>query len=150
MPTPPTTRLYLQDSHCCECDARIVAVHDNSVAFDQSCFYPGGGGQPADLLWTLDAKPPVSQGQVRVVEIRGFDAQACGGTHVSATSEVGRFSIFRTENKGKMNKRLYVRLGPAEPRVVAPKRSCMVESGESRKTIWAFPVNGPRRWRTAW
>jgi misacylated tRNA(Ala) deacylase len=43
-----------------------------------------------------------------VVEIEGFDAQACGGTHASSTSEIGRFSIFRTENKGKINKRLYV------------------------------------------
>jgi misacylated tRNA(Ala) deacylase len=250
--TPPTTRLYLQDSHCFESEARIVAVQENSVAFDQSCFYPGGGGQPADegsvrlasgetleivsvqadpddVLWhistsrprpailgqpaqlivnrerrlalmryhtvlhvlntialreyggwitgvqiaadysridfkiegfsvalcadlgrkvnavldgkhavtsyylpeaefhkrsdllrTLEAKPPVSQGRVRVVEIQGFDAQACGGTHVRSTSEVGRFSIFRTENKGKLNKRLYVRLDPTEPRDVSP------------------------------
>jgi misacylated tRNA(Ala) deacylase len=63
-----------------------------------------------DLLRTLTAKPPVVHGQVRVVEIEGFDAQACGGTHVHNTSEVGRCSIFRTENKGKINKRLYVRL----------------------------------------
>jgi hypothetical protein len=122
MRTPPTTRLCLQDSHCFESDARIVAVRENYVAFDQSCFFPGGGGQSADegsvrlasgealkivsvqaefrkrddLLRTLEAKPPVSQGQVRVAEIQGFDAQACGGTHVNATSEVGRFSIFRT------------------------------------------------------
>lgn len=39
------------------------------------------------LLRTLEAKPSVSQGQVRVVEIRGFDGQACGGTHVNATSD---------------------------------------------------------------
>ena len=52
------------------------------------------------------------QGQVRVVEIEGFDAQACGGTHVRSTGEVGRFSVVRTENKGKNNKRLYVRLDP--------------------------------------
>jgi misacylated tRNA(Ala) deacylase len=240
--TPATTRLYLQDDHCFEADARIVAIKENSLAFDQTCFYPGGGGQPADggsvtlhsgesleivsvqadpdeviwhvsksppppnivgqsctlsldkarrlaltryhtvlhvlntialrdyggwitgvqigtdysridfklegfsaamraelegkvnavlegnhalksyyiseqefrerddLLRTLQVAPPVSQGRVRVVEIEGFDAQACGGTHVSTTSEVGRFSIFRSENKGKINKRLYVRL----------------------------------------
>ena len=63
-----------------------------------------------DLLRTLDARPPVSNGRVRVVEIEGFDAQACGGTHVDTTSAVGRFAIVRTENKGKINKRLYVRL----------------------------------------
>jgi misacylated tRNA(Ala) deacylase len=49
-------------------------------------------------------------GSVRVVEIEGFDAQACGGTHAGSTGELGRFSIFRTENKGKINKRLYIRL----------------------------------------
>ena len=63
-----------------------------------------------DLLRTLDAQPPISHGRVRVVEIEGFDAQACGGTHMHKTGEVGKFSIFRTDNKGKNNKRFYVRL----------------------------------------
>jgi len=66
-----------------------------------------------DLLRTLDAQPPISHGKVRVVEIEGFDAQACGGTHMHNTSEVGRFSIFRADNKGKNNKRLYVRVESA-------------------------------------
>jgi len=237
-----TKRLYLEDDHCFEAEATVVAVRENSIAFDQTCFYPGGGGQPPDdgsvrllggevfdivsthadpddiiwhvtksqpssgivgqaarmmlnkerrmalmryhtvlhvlntvalrdyggwitgvqiaadysridfkiegfsaalcseleqkvnavleenhpvtsyslpeeefrkrddLLRTLEVKPPVSRGRVRVVEIQGFDAQACGGTHVSNTAQVGRFSVFRTENKGKINKRLYVRL----------------------------------------
>ena len=239
-----TKRLYLDDDHCFEAQATVVAVRESSVAFDQTCFYPGGGGQPPDegtvklqsgeeipivsahadpdgiiwhlsksqpppgivgqpaalilnrerrlalmryhtvlhvlntvalreyggwitgvqigpdysridfkiegfstalcaemeqkvnavleenravksfylleeeflkrddLLRTLEVKPPVSQGRVRVVEIQGFDAQACGGTHVSTTAEVGKLSVFRTENKGKINKRLYVRLDP--------------------------------------
>ena len=238
----PTTRLYLDDDHCLDADATVVAVREASIAFDRTCFYPGGGGQPPDqgsirlsggavleiesahtdddeivwhvsrsvppsdvlgqtahltvqrerrlaltryhtvlhvlnsialrdydgwitgvqiatdysridfklegfsaalcaelenkvnavlegnhalksyyiaeeefrkredLLRTLEVKPPISQGRVRVVEIERFDAQACGGTHVSTTSEVGRLSIFRTENKGRINKRLYVRL----------------------------------------
>lgn len=63
-----------------------------------------------DLLRTLEVSPPVVDGRVRVVEIEGFDAQACGGTHITRTGEVGRFSIFKTENKGRINKRLYVRL----------------------------------------
>ena len=54
-------------------------------------------------------------GRVRVVEIVGFDAQACGGTHVHSTAEVGRLVVVRTENKGRRNKRLYVRLEPWEP-----------------------------------
>ena len=63
-----------------------------------------------DLLRTLEAKPPVVEGRVRVVEIVGFDAQACGGTHLPSTAGLGRFSITKTENKGKLNKRLYVHL----------------------------------------
>ena len=239
---PATIRLYLHDDHCFEADAHVVAVRDNAVAFDRTCFYPGAGGQPpdegavilesgevleilsahagpeeivwhvagaalpsgivgqaarltlnrerrrvltryhtvlhvlntvslkdyqgwitgvqigtdysridfklkgfsaalceelenkvnavldanralkayyiteeefrgrGDLLRSLEVRPPIVNGQVRVVEIQGFDAQACGGTHAGNTSEVGRLSIFRTENKGKINKRLYVRL----------------------------------------
>ncbi len=239
---PPTLRMYLQDDHCFEASAILLAVRDKALALDRTCFYPGGGGQPPDegelqcadgsvleiasayadsdgvvwhvsrtdpsaqpvgqtirivldevrrlvlmryhtvlhvlntialrdygawitgvqigtdhsridfkletvsplltaeleskvnavlaeahplksyylseaeyrsrpdLLRTLQVKPPVVDGQVRVVEIEGFDAQACGGTHVRSTAEVGRFSIVKTENKGRLNKRLYVRL----------------------------------------
>jgi len=237
-----TTRLYLVDPHAYEADATVVAMAAAALAFDRTCFYPGGGGQPPDrgtvtlpsgetltidsahadgdgvvwhvvaaapspalvglrvrlavdqprrlaleryhtalhvlhttalrdygawitgaqigvdysridfkldgwskataaeleakvnailgadlalrsydldeeefrardnLLRTLEAKPPVVNGRVRVVEIEGFDAQACGGTHVRRTSEIGRVWIYRTENKGKLNKRLYLRL----------------------------------------
>jgi misacylated tRNA(Ala) deacylase len=242
MTLPATKRLYLDNDHLYEVDATVAARRDDAVAFDQTCFYPGGGGQPSDqgrvalaggptldvaavkadadgVLWhvvgkpppadcvgrkaqlsvdrerrlalaryhtvlhvlntialrdygawitgvqigvdysridfkwekfsavlcaelerkvnavldanrplrsytiseddfrrredllrTLEVKPPVIDGQVRVVEIEGFDAQACGGTHVPSTAAVGRFSIDRTENKGRINKRLYVRL----------------------------------------
>jgi misacylated tRNA(Ala) deacylase len=241
----PTSRLYLDDDRCFEAEAVVVAVRDELLAFDRSCFYPGGGGQPPDegsvqfahggvlrivsaraddddvvwhvaaapappgvldqrarliidrerrivlaryhtvlhvlntlalrdhggwitgaqigvehsridfklenfspalcadleqkanavltashtlrsyyvseeefrrrddLLRTLDAQPPIKNGRVRVVEIEGFDAQACGGTHVHSTAEIGTVSIYRTENKGKINKRLYVRLAEA-------------------------------------
>lgn len=240
----PTKRLYWLDDHCLEADAIVTGVLDNEIALDQTCFYPGGGGQPADqgtittgaaesavlevvsveadedgVLWhacsqvvppellgqsvrlrvdpvrraahsryhtvlhvlntiaqrdygawitgaqigadyaridfqwdgfaptlcgvleqkvnavlianrplgayslderefsrhpemlrTLEVKPPVIDGRVRVVAIEGFDAQACGGTHVRSTAELGHFSITRTENKGRINKRLYIRL----------------------------------------
>jgi misacylated tRNA(Ala) deacylase len=65
-----------------------------------------------ELLRTLEVKPPLHAGRVRIVEIDGFDAQACGGTHVRNTADIGAFRIERTENKGKINKRLYVRLEP--------------------------------------
>jgi misacylated tRNA(Ala) deacylase len=237
-----TSRLYLKDDHCFETEAMVIAIQENKIVCDKTCFYPGGGGQPPDhglvqfqngetveiesvladddgviwhickslpaldpvnqsvkliinrerrialtryhtvlhvlntialrdyggwisgvqigedysridfkldsfspalvpeleekvnavlrgnhslkayyipeeefrrredLLRALDVKPPVIDGRVRVVEIADFDAQACGGTHVDTTSEVGRFTIFRTDNKGKNNKRFYVKL----------------------------------------
>jgi misacylated tRNA(Ala) deacylase len=66
-----------------------------------------------DLLRTINVQPPVYYGQVRVVEIVGFDAQACGGTHVSQTIDIGPCEIYKIENKGKQNKRMYVRFATA-------------------------------------
>jgi misacylated tRNA(Ala) deacylase len=237
---PPTRRLYWADDHCHHASATVLAVRPGAIALDQTCFYPGGGGQPCDhgaltlpsgvalpithvqpddaqvfwhqaahpelapglpvtlhidaarrlalaryhtvlhvlntialrdynawitgaqidttysridfkwegfspalcpelearvnavlaghhalrarylpeaefhsrpdLLRTLEVSPPVIDGQVRVVAIESFDEQACGGTHVPTTASVGRFTIYKTENKGRINKRLYVRL----------------------------------------
>lgn len=258
----PTVRLYLQDDHCLDAEAQVVATSANAVAFDRTCFYPGGGGQPPDqgvaelgdgtvlevtsvradendvvwhvtaapppakiigararltvdserrralaryhtvlhvlntialrdyggwitgvqiavdysridfkiegfsaalcaeleakvnavlagghalksyyisedeflhrddLLRTLEARPPVHHGRVRVVEIEGFDAQACGGTHVHSTADVGVLSIFRTENKGKINKRLYVRLAPPASRPAERRAAGAADRGE--------------------
>jgi misacylated tRNA(Ala) deacylase len=61
---------------------------------------------------TLDVKPPVVAGRVRVVEIVGFDAQACGGTHVHRTGEIGGARVLKFDNKGKDNKRFYWELAP--------------------------------------
>jgi len=63
-----------------------------------------------DLLRTLKVRPPVENGKVRVVEIEGFEAQACGGTHVRNTSEAGILTIKKVENKGKDNRRFTVEL----------------------------------------
>lgn len=47
---------------------------------------------------------------IRVVEIEGVDRQACGGTHVKNTCEVGRIKMIKAENKGKANRRVYFSL----------------------------------------
>ncbi len=69
-------------------------------------------GRRPELVRTLDVRPPVIDGRVRIVEIAGFDAQACGGTHVHATSEVGAARIVRFDNKGRDNKRFYWEIPP--------------------------------------
>jgi len=45
---------------------------------------------------------------VRVVDIEAIDQQADGGTHVANTSEVGRVRIAKTQNKGRINKRIEI------------------------------------------
>ncbi|MDR7574560.1 MAG: alanyl-tRNA editing protein [Armatimonadota bacterium] len=63
-----------------------------------------------DLVRTARNLVPAHLETIRVVEIEGFDAQADGGTHVGNTAEVGRLVVTGTENKGKVNRRLYVAL----------------------------------------
>jgi Ser-tRNA(Ala) deacylase AlaX len=43
-----TKRLYWEDDHAYSATATVVGVREDAVAFDQTCFYPGGGGQPPD------------------------------------------------------------------------------------------------------
>ena len=63
-----------------------------------------------DLIRTkINLLPPDIE-DVRIVEIVGLDLQADGGTHVSHTKEVGGIKITKTENKGKINKRLEIML----------------------------------------
>lgn len=48
--------------------------------------------------------------EIRVVDIGDFDHQACGGTHIKNTSEIGEIEIFNLENKGKDRRRIYFRI----------------------------------------
>ncbi len=63
-----------------------------------------------DLVRTKINLLPADIEEVRIVEIVGLDLQADGGTHVHHTKEVGGIKITRTENKGKINKRLEIML----------------------------------------
>ena len=66
-------------------------------------------GRP-ELVRTMSVKPPRGQGRVRLVEIEGLDLQACGGTHVGSTAEIGRVEVTRIEKKGRLNRRVVVQL----------------------------------------
>ncbi len=67
------------------------------------------------LVKTLSVRPPSGQGRVRLIRIgQGegqIDLQPCGGTHVARTSEIGRVTIGRIENKGRQNRRVHLQLG---------------------------------------
>ena len=59
-----------------------------------------------DLVKTMAVKPPSGAGKVRLVEVEGLDLQACGGTHVARTGEIGRVVVRKIESKGKQNRRV--------------------------------------------
>lgn len=63
-----------------------------------------------ELVKTMSVKPPMGMGRVRLLEIAGVDLQACGGTHVSNTAEIGRVQVVKIENKGTHNRRVTVAL----------------------------------------
>ncbi|MDZ7292262.1 MAG: alanyl-tRNA editing protein [candidate division KSB1 bacterium] len=43
-----TKLLYQTDSYCRQFTAKVLAMQESALIFDQTAFYPGGGGQPAD------------------------------------------------------------------------------------------------------
>ena len=66
------------------------------------------------LVKTMKVKPPTGTGRVRLVEIEGLDLQPCGGTHVARLSEIGRIAVTGIEKKGKLNRRVRIKLGHRE------------------------------------
>lgn len=63
-----------------------------------------------ELVKTMSVRPPMGAGRVRLLSIEGIDLQACGGTHVARTGEIGRVECIKIENKGKMNRRFIISL----------------------------------------
>jgi alanyl-tRNA synthetase len=52
-------------------------------------------------LASLDLRrDPVVEGQIRIVNIQGFDSNPCCGTHVSHSGEIGLVKISRIEHRG--------------------------------------------------
>jgi misacylated tRNA(Ala) deacylase len=66
-----------------------------------------------DLIRTKINLLPPGIPEVRIVDIKGLDLQADGGTHVRDTSEVGRIRIVGHESKGRINKRLRIEITDA-------------------------------------
>jgi misacylated tRNA(Ala) deacylase len=59
-----------------------------------------------ELVKTMSVAPPRGEGRVRLLEIPGIDLQACGGTHIANTAEIGRLAVARIRSEGKRNKRV--------------------------------------------
>jgi misacylated tRNA(Ala) deacylase len=63
-----------------------------------------------DIIRTATNLVPAEVKEVRIIDIVGLDQQADGGTHVAATSQVGRIEVVKIENKGKGFRRLRIRI----------------------------------------
>jgi len=68
----------------------------NQVVFENRLvgisFQPAGEASRMDLR-----KPTFREGEVRLVEVEGFDLSACGGTHVNRTGAVGLILLRKVE-----------------------------------------------------
>ena len=63
-----------------------------------------------ELVRTMSVAPPRGEDRVRLLEIPGIDLQACGGTHVGNTAEIGSLNVVRIRSEGKRNKRVTLEL----------------------------------------
>jgi misacylated tRNA(Ala) deacylase len=97
-----------------EFEGHVNAAIDRALPISSSVISEEEYRARPELVRTLNVLPPVVDGVVRIVTIAGFDAQACGGTHVHSTDEIGQARIARFDNKGKDNKRFYWEVAPPD------------------------------------
>ena len=63
-----------------------------------------------ELVRTMAVQPPIIDGRLRLVKIADIDIQACGGTHVRSTGEIGGVMVGKIESKGRHNRRVHLSL----------------------------------------
>lgn len=88
----------------CEAEVRADRAIEVSVLPRDEAFAIG------DIIRTATDLLPPDLELVRIVDIKGLDVQADGGTHVASTRFIGCIDVVKVENKGKANRRLRVRL----------------------------------------
>jgi misacylated tRNA(Ala) deacylase len=59
-----------------------------------------------ELVRTMSVKPPHGVGRIRLLEIDAVDLQACGGTHVANTREIGALRVVKIEKKSARSRRV--------------------------------------------
>jgi alanyl-tRNA synthetase len=72
-------------------------------------------------------RPPKVTGQIRIVEIAGYDYSACGGTHVRSTTEVAPVKILRQERR-RGQTRITFKAGLRAVQDYAEKHRLLVEA----------------------
>jgi misacylated tRNA(Ala) deacylase len=83
-------------------NALVAAAHATRASWIEDAELDARPG----LVKTMSVAPPRGAGRVRLLEIPGVDLQACGGTHVANTGEIGRLAVARIRSEGKRNRRV--------------------------------------------
>lgn len=101
LPDPPT-REWLTE----QLNALIAGDHPTSFEWITEAELDAN----PTMVRTLSVQPPRGAGRIRLVRIgtpaNPVDLQPCGGTHVRATSEIGRVEVVKLESKGRQNRRI--------------------------------------------
>ena len=99
---PETRMLYYQDQYMKEFEAKILKVIDDEyVVLDQTCFFPEGGGQPADGGYLKFGKSKVEVvdvqkvGKVIVHKVKGEAVPKEGGTVKGFIDWDKRYSLMK-------------------------------------------------------
>lgn len=88
----PTAKLTPDIAAAAEAEANRVIYDDLAfVIYEVS---------DADLPTIPLRRPPKVTGQIRIVEVKGYDWSACGGTHVNSTGQIGLIKITAIEKRG--------------------------------------------------
>jgi len=83
--------------------------------------------------------PPVERDQLRLIEVHDFDLTACGGTHVSATGQIGGILLRKTE-KTRQGWRVEFVCGERAVATARRDYTVLVESGGLLSShIWEVP-----------
>lgn len=90
-----------------EAQANAVIAKELPVEFR---FLPREEAFKIPALVKLKMELPETIKIIRIVDIKGFDQQACAGTHIKNLKEIGRIEITNVENKGANNRRIYFKL----------------------------------------
>ena len=89
-----------------EIEARLNELVSSSVPTNVTWISDAELDTQPELVKTMSVAPPRGEGRVRLLEIPGVDLQACGGTHVKNTAEIGKLTVARIRSEGKRNKRV--------------------------------------------
>ena len=89
-----------------EIEVRINALVQSSLPTQARWITDAELDARPDLVKTMSVAPPRGEGRVRLLEIPGIDLQACGGTHVRNTAEIGPVAVARIRSEGRRNKRV--------------------------------------------